>query len=41
MLERWAGRLVVVLILGGVIAILVLNLNLKGRKQLGSAIQQD
>lgn len=36
MLERWAGRLVVVVILGGVIAILVLNLNLKGRKQLGS-----
>jgi periplasmic iron binding protein len=36
-LERWAGRLVVVLILGGVIAILMLNLNLKGRKQLGSA----
>jgi uncharacterized protein involved in high-affinity Fe2+ transport len=35
--ERWAGRLVVVLILGGVIAILALNLNLKGRKQLGSA----
>jgi periplasmic iron binding protein len=35
--ERWAGRLVVVLILGGVIAILAFNLNLKGRKQLGSA----
>ena len=29
--ERWAGPIVVVLILGGVIAVLVLNLNLKGR----------
>ena len=36
MLERWAGRLVVLLILGGVIAILALNLNLKGRNQTGS-----
>jgi periplasmic iron binding protein len=35
-LERWAGRLVVLLILGGVIAILALNLNLKGRNQIGS-----
>jgi periplasmic iron binding protein len=32
-LERWAGRFVVLLILGGVIAILALNLNLKGRNQ--------
>ena len=31
MLERWAGPMVVVLILGGVILILALNLNLKGR----------
>ncbi len=31
MRERWAGPIVVVLILGGVIAVLVLNLNLKGR----------
>jgi uncharacterized protein involved in high-affinity Fe2+ transport len=30
-LERWAGPLVVALILGGVIAILALNLNLRGR----------
>jgi periplasmic iron binding protein len=30
-LERWAGRLVVLLILAGVVAILALNLNLKGR----------
>ena len=29
-LQRWAGPIVVVLILGGVIAILALNLNLKG-----------
>jgi uncharacterized protein involved in high-affinity Fe2+ transport len=36
MLERWAGRLVVLLILGGVIAILALNLNLKGRNQSSS-----
>jgi uncharacterized protein involved in high-affinity Fe2+ transport len=35
-LERWAGRLVVLLILGGVIAILALNLNLKGRNQSSS-----
>ena len=31
MLQRWAGPIVVVLILGGVIAVLVLNLNVKGR----------
>ena len=31
MLRRWAGPIVVVLILGGVIAVLALNLNLKGR----------
>jgi periplasmic iron binding protein len=31
MLQRWVGPIVVVLILGGVIAVLVLNLNLKGR----------
>ena len=31
MRERWAGPLVVVLILGGVIAVIALNLNLKGR----------
>ena len=31
MLRRWAGPTVVVLILGGVIAILALNLNLNGR----------
>jgi periplasmic iron binding protein len=30
-LERWAGPIVVVIILGGVAAVLVLNLNLKGR----------
>jgi periplasmic iron binding protein len=30
--ERWVGPIVVALILGGVIAVLVLNLNLKGRK---------
>jgi uncharacterized protein involved in high-affinity Fe2+ transport len=35
-LERWAGRLVVLSILGGVIAILALNLNLKGRNQSNS-----
>jgi uncharacterized protein involved in high-affinity Fe2+ transport len=35
-LERWAGPIVVVLILGGVIAILAINLNLNGRKA-GSA----
>jgi uncharacterized protein involved in high-affinity Fe2+ transport len=35
-LERWAGRLAVLLILGGVIAILALNLNLKGRNPTGS-----
>jgi periplasmic iron binding protein len=29
--DRWAGPIVVALILGGVIAVLVLNLNLKGR----------
>jgi periplasmic iron binding protein len=29
--QRWAGPIVVVLILGGVIAVLVLNLNVKGR----------
>jgi periplasmic iron binding protein len=29
--ERWAGPIVVVLILGGVVAVLALNLNLKGR----------
>ena len=32
-LQRWAGPIVVVLILGGVIAILALNLNLKGRNR--------
>ncbi len=31
MRERWAGPMVVVLILGGVIAVIALNLNLKGR----------
>jgi periplasmic iron binding protein len=31
-LQRWAGPIVVVMILGGVFAILVLNLNVKGRK---------
>jgi periplasmic iron binding protein len=31
MQQRWAGPIVVVLILGGVIAVLVLNLNVKGR----------
>ena len=31
MLQRWAGPIVVVMILGGVVAILVLNLNVKGR----------
>jgi len=36
-LERWAGPLVVVLILGGVIVILALNLNLKGRNGAGIA----
>ncbi len=36
MLDRWAGRLVVLLILGGVIAILALNLNLKGRNPTGA-----
>ena len=36
-LERWAGPIVVVLILGGVIAVLVLNLNLKGRNSADSA----
>jgi periplasmic iron binding protein len=30
-LQRWAGPIVVVLILGGVIALLVVNLNVKGR----------
>ena len=35
--QRWAGPIVVVLILGGVILILALNLNLKGRNP-GSAI---
>jgi uncharacterized protein involved in high-affinity Fe2+ transport len=30
-LQRWAGPIVVVIILGGVIGILALNLNLKGR----------
>jgi uncharacterized protein involved in high-affinity Fe2+ transport len=33
--ERWASTIVVVLILGGVVAVLALNLNLKGR----SAVQ--
>jgi uncharacterized protein involved in high-affinity Fe2+ transport len=36
-LERWAGRLVVLMILGGVIAYLALNLNLKGRHPTGLA----
>ena len=36
MLQRWAGPIVVVLILGGVIAVLVLNLNLKGRNSADS-----
>ena len=31
MLQRWMGRIVVLLILGGVVLILALNLNLKGR----------
>jgi periplasmic iron binding protein len=31
MLQRWAGPIVVVLILGGVIAVLVLNLNVRAR----------
>jgi periplasmic iron binding protein len=35
--ERWAGRIVVVLILGSVIAVLALNLNPKGRKPADSA----
>jgi uncharacterized protein involved in high-affinity Fe2+ transport len=34
--ERWVGPIIVVLILGGVIAILALNLNLKGRNSAGS-----
>ena len=36
MRERWAGPIVVVLILGGVIAFLALNLNLKGRSSADS-----
>jgi uncharacterized protein involved in high-affinity Fe2+ transport len=36
-LQRWIGPIVVVLILGGVIAILALNLNLKGRNLANSA----
>lgn len=34
--ERWAGPIVVVLILGGVAAVIALNLNLKGGKSAGS-----
>jgi uncharacterized protein involved in high-affinity Fe2+ transport len=37
MLQRWAGPIVVVLILGGVIAVLVLNLNVKGRNAADSS----
>jgi len=39
--ERWAGPIVVVLILGGVIAVLVLNLNLKGRRGAGAGAGAD
>jgi len=39
-LQRWAGPIVVVLILGGVIALLALNLNLKGRSSAGGPSNQ-
>ena len=38
MRERWAGPMVVVLILGGVIAVLAVNLNLKGPGPAGSGV---
>jgi uncharacterized protein involved in high-affinity Fe2+ transport len=37
MRERWAGPIIVVMILGGVVAVLGLNLNLKGRQSSDTA----